>query len=131
MEFGVERCFIVRSVVVAGLVSIESDASPPACRTARDTFPPAAPTKLFDSPFEGRISLSWSAVDAPDLAGYLVLRADGDDLTMRPLMTSPLTETAFVDATTRAGTRYTYAVVAVDKAGNRSPESDRVAETGR
>jgi hypothetical protein len=131
VEFGVERCFIVRSVVAAGSVSIESEASPPTCKTALDTFPPAAPTKLFDQPFEGKISLGWSGVDAPDLAGYLVLRAEGDDATMRPLMTSPVTETAFVDTTTKAGTRYTYVVVALDKAGNRSPESNRVSQVGR
>jgi len=131
VEFGEERCLIVRTVVAVGAVSIESEASPPACTTALDTFPPPAPTKLFAQPFEGKISLGWSGVDAPDLAGYLVLRAEGDDATMRPLMTSPVTETAFVDTTTKAGTRYTYVVIAVDKAGNRSPESNRVVEVGR
>ena len=44
----------------------------------------------------------------------------------------PCNETvAFTDTTTRAGTRYTYAVVAVDKAGNRSTPSNRVDEVGR
>ena len=50
---------------------------------------------------------------------------------MRPLTASPVTEPSFVDTTTRPGIRYTYAVVAVDKAGNRSPESNRVIEVGR
>jgi len=131
VEFGVERCFIVRSVAAAGAVSIESEASPPACKTALDTFPPAAPKGLFAQPFENRISLGWSPVDASDLAGYLVLRADGDDPIMRPLMTAPISEVSFVDATTKVGTRYTYIVIAVDKAGNRSAESNRVAEIGR
>ena len=85
----------------------------------------------MSQPFENRISLGWSPVDASDLAGYLVLRADGDDPIMRPLMTAPISEVSFVDATTKVGTRYTYIVIAVDKAGNRSAESNRVAEIGR
>ena len=43
VEFGVERCFIVRTVVQAGPVSVESEASPPVCRTPVDTFPPGRP----------------------------------------------------------------------------------------
>ena len=70
-------------------------------------------------------------MEAADLAGYLVLRAEGDATALRPLTSSPVTETSFVDTTTKAGVRYTYAVVAVDKAGNRSGESNRIVEVGR
>ena len=38
---------------------------------------------------------------------------------------------AIADDTVRPASRYTYAVVAVDKAGNRSAESNRVEETAR
>ncbi len=51
--------------------------------------------------------------------------------TLTPLNPAPVAVTTFRDDTARAGVRYVYAIVAVDKAGNRSPESNRVEETGR
>ena len=50
---------------------------------------------------------------------------------MRQLSTELLTSTTFQDTTTKAGVTYTYAIVAVDKAGNKSAESARERETGR
>ena len=94
---------------------------------------PPAPTGLVAFPGEGGIGLTWDAVTAADLAGYLVLRGEGADDTLRPITPEPLTATTFTDATARAGVRYTYAVLAVDRAtpANRSKESNRVSETGR
>ena len=40
-----------------------------------------------------------------------------------------MTATTYRDETVKPGVRYIYAVVAVDKAGNRSAESNRVEET--
>jgi hypothetical protein len=152
MEFGVERCYLVRAAedvvpvappalstsaqpAAAGKASasIESEPSNTVCVTPRDVFPPPAPASLTAVAGAGAINLIWDAVDAPDLAGYLVLRAEapGDKLT--PLFDTPITDTTYKDATTKAGTRYVYAVVAVDKASpaNRSAESNRVEEIGR
>lgn len=136
VEFGVERCYVVRSAIASTGASIESAGTAPVCVTPSDVFPPAAPAALTAVAGTGAVSLIWDAVDTPDLAGYLVLRAEaaGEKLpldTFVPLFAAPIPETTYKDATTAAGTRYVYVVVAVDKASNRSAESNRVEETGR
>lgn len=131
IEPGVERCYIVRAAVVEGSASVESTAAGPVCITPRDVFPPPVPANLTAVAATGAVNLIWDAVDAADLAGYVVLRAakPGDKLV--PLFETPIADTTYRDATTAAGTRYVYAIVAVDKTGNRSAESNRVEETGR
>jgi hypothetical protein len=79
---------------------------------------------------EGSISLIWTANSEPDLAGYIVLRALEPATELTPVTTAPITDTNFRDAVP-AGARATYAVQAVDKAGNVSPVSNRIAETAR
>ena len=95
--------------------------------------PPPAPSALVAVAGEGAISLIWEGVTAPDLAGYLVLRADAPDGTLAPLFDAPLRETTYRDTTARPGARYVYAVVAVDRAtpGNRSALSNTVEERAR
>ena len=131
VEFGKQECFIVRSVVVAGTVAIESGAPEPVCVTPVDTFAPVAPTGLNTVASAGMISLIWNASTEKDLAGYLVLRADAPGDKLQPLTPAPVKETTFRDTTVKAGVRYVYAVVAVDTAGNRSPESPRVEDAAR
>jgi hypothetical protein len=133
VEFGVERCYLVRAVVVSAGASIESAAAGPECVTPRDVFPPPAPAGLTAVAGTGAVSLIWDAVTAPDLAGYVVLRGEAPGETLQPLFDTPIAETTYKDATTVAGTSYVYAVVAVDKASppNRSAHSNRVEETGR
>lgn len=133
VAFGVERCYLVRAAVVTGGASVESAGAGPVCITPRDVFPPPAPANLTAVAGTGAVSLIWDAVDTPDLAGYLVLRAEAPGDKLQPLFDTPISETTYKDATTVAGTRYVYAVVAVDKASpaNRSAESNRVEETGR
>ena len=79
---------------VAGPTSVEGAPSAPACVTPVDTFPPPAPTSCAAIPGDGAVALSWNAVTAADLAGYVVLRGDGSGDTLQPLMT------AAIDATT-------------------------------
>ena len=131
--FGVERCFSVRAARASAGASVESAAAGPVCVTPRDVFPPPAPANLTAVASEGALNLIWDAVDAPDLAGYLVLRGDAPGETLAPLFATPITETTYRDTTAQVGRRYVYAVVAVDTASppNRSAESNRVEETGR
>ena len=79
----------------------------------------------------GVINLIWDANGEGDLAGYIVLRGEAPGDTLQPVTPEPVTVTSYRDETVRAGTRYVYAVVAVDRAGNRSPESNRAEETAR
>jgi hypothetical protein len=136
VAFGVERCFVVRGILRSGAVSTESLSAGPKCNTPKDTFGPAAPTELRAVSDENAVTLVWEAVTAADMAGYIVLRATGASETLQQLTPKPITQVQFPDSTARAGQRYTYYVVAVDTAGNRSPRSigavvDRFTPAGK
>ena len=133
MEWGVERCYDVRTVTSQASVSVESAPSPRACITPADTFPPLPPGSLVAVAGEGAISLIWNGVDAPDLAGYVVLRGEAPSGELKPLFEAPLRESTYRDTTVKPGMRYVYAIIAVDRATppNRSALSNRVEETAR
>jgi predicted small lipoprotein YifL len=130
VTWGVERCYIVRTVEVLGGVPIESDARPAVCAKPVDTFPPAAPKELHAVAGEGSINLIWEPNEEKDLAGYVVLRGVAPGERLEPLTAKPIPEARYTDQVP-AGTRYVYAVQAVDKAGNVGPASNRVEETAR
>lgn len=131
--FDAPACFAVRAVTGTPPMTIESEPTSPVCVTPVDTFPPPAPTGLVALASPGAINLTWDPVTAADLAGYIVLRGEGSGDRLQPLMAAPVTGSSFNDQTTKAGVRYFYAVVAVDKAtpANRSQASNQVEETGR
>lgn len=132
VPFEQARCFVVRTVEAGAGVTVESEASVAACVTPRDTFPPVAPTSLAAVGSEGAINLIWEPSTDADLAGYLVLRGEGDG-PLAQLTPAPVRETTYRDTAVRAGVRYVYAVVAVDAATppNASGQSNRVEETAR
>jgi fibronectin type 3 domain-containing protein len=70
------------------------------------------------------VTLVWNAVEAADLAGYIVLRSTAPSETLQELTPTPITQLQFKDTTAQAGQRYVYYVVAVDNAGNRSQRSN-------
>ena len=133
VEFGVERCYDIRTVRIQGIVTLESEPSPAACITPADAFAPPAPAALVAVAGEGAISLIWRGVDASDLAGYLVMRGEAAGGELTPLVDAPLRESTYRDATAKPGVRYVYAVLAVDRATppNRSALSNKVEETAR
>jgi fibronectin type 3 domain-containing protein len=128
---GEEQCYRVRSVVAAADVTLEGDPSEPVCLTPKDVFPPAAPKRLDAVATTGQISLIWDASPEKDLAGYLVLRGEAPNGALTPLTPAPIKETSYRDATVKPGVRYVYAIVAVDTAGNASPQTTRAEETAR
>ena len=131
--FGQEQCYQVRSVLVVEAVTIEGEASAPRCVTPVDQFPPAAPRGLAAVPTAGQISLIWEASTEKDVAGYLVLRGPAPDGPLAAVTPAPIRENSFADTAVQSGTRYVYAVVAVDTASpaNVSAQSARVEETAR
>lgn len=131
ITLGTERCFIVRPVDIVSGVHVRGPASEMVCAPFADTFAPGPAKNLEAIASAGVIALLWEISDAKDLEGYLVLRGEAGNATLALLTPTPVTVTTYRDETVRPGVRYTYAVVAVDKAGNRSPESNRVEETGR
>ena len=130
VNFGRTRCYTVR----AQRGAVMSEPSPPACFTPIDVFPPTAPTELAAVPSEGGISLIWEPNAELDLGGYLVLRREAGDATLRQLTDTPIGDARYRDTTVQPGTRYMYSVMAVDKQlplPNVSAQSEQVEETAR
>jgi hypothetical protein len=127
VEFGRERCFIVRTVQETGGATVEGPPSEVFCAAAVDRYPPPAPANLRAIQEGGAITLTWTPSDAPDLGGYIVLRGDAAGVNMQPLVREPVREPAFKDESARPGETYTYSVYAVDTAPtpNVSQQSDR------
>lgn len=133
VQFGRERCFAVRSVRVAGPVTVEGPPSAVECVTPVDRYPPPAPANLRVIQEGAAITLTWTPVVAADLAGYVVLRGDATGVNLQPLVREPVRDTTFTDATVQSGTSYAYSVYAVDNAPlpNVSQQSDRQIVTVR
>ena len=91
----------------------------------RDVFPPPAVARVDALPEEHRVRLSWTAVEARDLAEYRIFRSEGDAAPAL-LAKTPADRTEFDDETVSPGRTYRYTVMAVDKNGNvgvASPEA--------
>lgn len=130
VQFGVRRCYVLRAVRMAGLVSLESEGSPPICLAPVDTFPPEAPKQLLAGVSDNSVSLIWDPNTDKDLAGYLVLRGETPGETLTPLTPEPIRDTTFRDTTVKPGVSYDYVVVAIDNAPvpNSSEYSNRVTQ---
>jgi len=128
IEWGVERCYTVRTVELIDPLSVESEASPARCVTPTDTFSPKAPTGLTAVATEGAINLIWDPNTEADLAGYVVLRAAAPSGTFTPVTPAPIQQANFTDSV-QPGVRYVYAVRAIDKAGNASEPSEATDAT--
>jgi hypothetical protein len=128
MTWGATRCYAVRALAAYGPLAIESDEARPPCITLKDTFPPARPQGLTSVASERAISLIWEPNGEPDLDGYIVLRGTAAG-NMTPI-SGIVRETTFRD-TVAPGTRFFYAVRALDTVGNASPDSTAVEETSR
>jgi hypothetical protein len=87
-----------------------------------DTQPPPPPDApiLFDVA-DDHVAITWTAVDAPDLYRYLVLRAPSGSGDLAPIGTT--TRPVFTDTTVTSGATYDYAVVAQDTGFNASTPS--------
>ena len=133
VTFGAERCFEVRPVDQVFGSTVIGPPSPRTCFTPKDTYPPAAPRSLAAIAGAAVINLIWDANSESDLAGYIVLRGEAPGDTLQPITKEPVTVTSYRDESVRPGTRYVYAVVAVDRATppNTSPQSNRAEETAR
>jgi hypothetical protein len=116
VEFGRERCFVVRTLAITGKVTLESAPGDPVCVTPVDRFAPPVPANLQAIQEGTAVILIWTAVEANDLAGYIVLRGDGAGENMQPLVSAPVESTTYRDTTARPDATYVYAVYAQDKA---------------
>lgn len=91
----------------------------------RDVFPPEAVERLDALPEENRVRLSWTAVEAADLAEYRIFRSEGDGPSAL-LAKTAADRTELDDGTVAVGKTYRYTVRAVDKRGNVGAPSPEV-----
>ena len=131
VDLGREKCFALRTIEAAGRVTLTGSLGEPQCVTPADKYPPAAPTRLIAQPVEGGVDLVWSVSESPDVAGYRVLRGEGANALLQQLAKELVTTPAFRDTTTKSGVTYVYSVIAVDKTGNESEQSNRQEATAR
>lgn len=120
-----EHEYRVTAVASPGPPLLESEPSPPARVNFRDLLPPPPPAWVSALVETDAVRLVWAAVDAPDLAGYRVQRAEGTGLTtLREVgkfpLTGLITETHHRDPGVEIGISYRYEVTAIDKRGNES-----------
>ena len=132
IEWGKTYVYTVRSVAQYGAEAVESGESRAVEVTPKDIFPPAPPLDLVAVyvPSAGAtpaaVELSWAISPEADAAGYNVYRAgEGQE---KPQRVTPalLPTPAFRDTPVVPGAEYTYAVTAVDRAGNESQPSKSV-----
>jgi hypothetical protein len=128
-EFGHTYLYTVRSVAQQELDSVESADSDAVVVAPRDIFPPAPPGNLVVVPVPAtpetppQLELSWSISPETDLAGYNVYRSGEEGAPPARLNQELLLVPTFRDSSVSPGRRYTYAVTAVDRAGNESAHS--------
>ncbi len=82
---------------------------------------------LADSPWPGEIAVSWERSPSADVDHYEIYRGEGADPDLSADPYESTRELSFTDTAVVAGLEYRYAVVAVDRAGNRSEASDIVS----
>jgi hypothetical protein len=120
----------VGTVRPVGALRIESVPSEKVCTILQDTFAPPPPGKLRTVASQGAINLIWEASQGPDVTGYVVLRGHTPDEPLAPITPIPIAETSYRD-TVPSGGRFTYAVRAVDSAGNVGPASAPIEDVAR
>ncbi len=127
VDFGKEYSYYVQAIAPAGDGTAESDDSATVTIALKDIFPPAAPTGLQFIPGGKTIELTWAHNTEPDMAGYRVYRAFGNNPFERIQDTQ--VSTSYSDHQIEPGKEYRYAVTAVDRAGNESKMSEPVTAT--
>ena len=125
--YGSKLIYTVRAIP-PGKPKIEGPPAEEAAVDYRDVFPPPPPARLDALPERSLVRLVWDPVAAPDLAGYLVFRAEGSGAPAR-LTPQPIRDPFFTDETVKPGQRYRYTVRAIDNVGNMSaPSPEALAE---
>lgn len=98
---------------------------------AKDTFPPEPPVGLVAIAGKSFIALSWDPNLEKDLAGYKILRKyEGADKFVG-LTPEGVHENSYSDPDVEEGKMYEYAVVAIDRYGNISNQSNSVIAISR
>lgn len=123
-----EHQYRITAVAAAGPPRLESDPSQAVKVTFRDLVPPPPPASISALVETAAIRIVWDAVDAPDLAGYKLYRAEATlnaqrklvEVAKIPVWQKPVNQTNYRDAGANVGISYRYEVTSVDASGNES-----------
>jgi fibronectin type 3 domain-containing protein len=126
--FGQTYRYLVRASATDTPPYLESENSEAAEILTEDTFPPQPPTGLISVAGQDFLAISWDASPEDDLEGYRVWRQEEGVEEFRLLTPDPIKEAAYNDRAVERGKRYTYAVTAMDTAGNESPKSETISD---
>ncbi|PJI94214.1 pectinesterase family protein [Luteimicrobium subarcticum] len=107
-----------------------TDGWDPTVPAGEDTAP-AAVTGLAANPDEGLVALDWDDAPAADVTTYRVYRSTTDAHPAATVanLVAEVQKSELTDRDLADGTRYTYEVVAVDRAGQTGPASGPVTAT--
>jgi len=94
-----------------------------------DTAPPAAPTGVVAAREGAGVRVRWSANSEPDVAGYIVYRAESSTSGPSRITSTVVSSTDYLDASVPDIDRVWYEVSAIDESGNESAHSNTVAVT--
>ena len=131
IQYGAAYRYLVRAVSGRTGTLCESVDSPEVEVHPLDIYPPKAPTGVAVSAEGPVIRIYWFPNGETDLGGYRIYRRETSDGEFKRVGEVGPTETAFADATARAGVRYHYVVSAFDgnSPANESPRSEERSET--
>ena len=119
----------VTAVAAVGPPLLQSDPSAPATITFKDLVAPPPPKNLVALIETNAVRLVWDPVDAADLAGYRVYRAEGvghdapREIGVIEFVKTPMKETTYLQKPVSLGIAFRYAVTSVDKSGNESAKT--------
>lgn len=114
--------YVVRATRMAGTSLVEGPASDEVEVKPADLIAPQTPVGAGAFPAEGGVLVRWWPNEEPDLAGYIVYRAEKGKPSR--LTASPLADAEYLDTGAQTGHVYYYTVTAIDNAGNESPASE-------
>jgi hypothetical protein len=126
-EYGKQYRYVIQAVQKTGGGDAESDLSEEKSVTPEDKFAPAVPTGLNAVATAENIELVWDRNTEPDLAGYRLYRASGDDKLEK--IADIADTTSYTDRKLEPGKRYRYAVSSIDRLANESEQSKPVEVT--
>ena len=125
LDYGKPYTYMVQALVDVGNKRLtESDLSPAADDTPKDTFPPAVPSGLHADQSGAGVSLVWDPDSDADLAGYRIYRSEGNGAWQK--LGDGNAVPSYSDTTGEHGKTYRYAVSAFDKSTNESGRSAAV-----
>ena len=129
LEAGTAYSYVLVAQDVLGNTSAATSVVTATPAAAADTTPPPTPTGLTATVAGSSVQLSWTAVTAADLKGYVVSRTAGAGSAPVVLTATPVTATTYTDTTAPAGAASTYTVTAVDTSNNASAPSAPASAT--